>query len=279
MRFSIPHFPLLLFWSIFALFIGGSSSSGKEITPLQEFRNSPCYEVLSGEVPREWGERLEGICSRFETEEKLLALTLDACGGNTPESPGFGYDGEIIELLRKLQVPATLFINGRWAKKHPELTKELGADPLFEIGNHGLRHRPASCSGRSAYGIPGTASLEELLEEIEANGLLLEHMTGEKPGFYRSGTAYYDEVAVQAAVCLGYAVGGYSVLGDAGATFSAAQVEKALLQSRKGDIILCHFNHPEGETAEGLAEALPKLLKRGFRFIRLSEIPPENRRP
>jgi len=235
--------------------------------------------MLSRDVPQLWGERLEGICSRFETEEKLLALTLDACGGSTPESPGFGYDEQIIRLLRKYHIPATLFISGRWASKHPELTKELSADPLFEIGNHGLNHRPASVSGRSAYGIPGTASLEELLEEIGTNGLLLEQFTGEKTRFYRSGTAYYDDVAVRAAACLGYAIGGYSVLGDAGATFSAVQVEKALLQSRKGDILLCHFNHPEGETAEGLEAALPELLERGFRFIRLSEIPPENRRP
>jgi len=32
-----------------------------------------------------------------------------------------------------------------------------------------------------------------------------------------------------------------------------------------------HMNHPEGETAEGLMEAIPELRKRGFKFVKLSE--------
>jgi hypothetical protein len=32
-----------------------------------------------------------------------------------------------------------------------------------------------------------------------------------------------------------------------------------------------HMNHPEGETGEGVIEAIPELKKRGFRFAELSE--------
>jgi hypothetical protein len=31
------------------------------------------------------------------------------------------------------------------------------------------------------------------------------------------------------------------------------------------------MNHPEGETGEGLMEAIPELKKRGFGFVKLSE--------
>jgi peptidoglycan/xylan/chitin deacetylase (PgdA/CDA1 family) len=46
---------------------------------------------------------------------------------------------------------------------------------------------------------------------------------------------------------------------------------EAVIKARPGDIIICHMNHPEGETAEGLKEAVPILLERGYTFIRLDE--------
>mgnify|MGYP002260309271 CR=1 FL=1 len=44
---------------------------------------------------------------------------------------------------------------------------------------------------------------EELVDEIDLNARALEELTGRRPRFYRSGTAYYDEVAVQVAAALG----------------------------------------------------------------------------
>jgi peptidoglycan/xylan/chitin deacetylase (PgdA/CDA1 family) len=57
------------------------------------------------------------------------------------------------------RVPATLFINARWIKANPRNFRQLAADPLFEIGNHGIEHRALSVIGRSAYGdVLGDAS-------------------------------------------------------------------------------------------------------------------------
>ena len=61
------------------------------------------------------------------------------------------------------------------------------------------------------------------------------------------------------------------MLGDAGGTFSAAQVTQAMLGSTPGSIILAHMNRPDSGTAEGVGAALPALSQRGFRFVRLSE--------
>jgi peptidoglycan/xylan/chitin deacetylase (PgdA/CDA1 family) len=148
----------------------------------------------------------------------------------------------------------------------------LAVNPLFEIANHGFRHKPASVTGKSVYGIEGTRSVAELVDEIELNARRLEELTGRRPRFYRSGSAYYDEVAVQVAGELGEQVVGFSVLGDAGATYSGEQVKKALLNSGPGDIVIIHMNHPEGGTAAGVMVAVPELKKRGFRFVRLSDM-------
>lgn len=218
--------------------------------------------------PREWGEKVSGVKTRLKTREKVVALTFDACGS----SKGMGYDARLIEFLRKENVPATLFINGRWIPANRASFDMLASDPLFEIANHGFRHSPASVNGRSAYGINGTKNIPELVEEIELNALRIQELTGSKPRFYRSGTAYYDEIAVKVAEALGEQVAGFSVLGDAGATFTREQVAKAILSASPGALIILHMNHPESGTAAGVMDAIPVLKKKGYRFVRLSEM-------
>ena len=66
---------------------------------------------------------------------------------------------------------------------------------------------------------------------------------------------------------------GFSVLGDAGATFSKEQVTAALLSARPGSIVILHMNHPESGTGQGVMAAVPLLKKKGFRFVGLDEFP------
>jgi len=219
--------------------------------------------------PLQWGETVSGVRTRLDTEEKVVALTLDACGGGK----GNGIDTRLMDFLARERIPATLFVNARWIDANPELFRRLAANPLFEIANHGMWHKPASVSGRSVYGIQGTKDTGELVEEIERNARKIEALTGKRPKFYRSGTAYYDEVAVEVANALGHEVAGFSILGDAGATYGPAQVRAALVKAGPGDIIICHMNHPESGTGAGIMAAVPELLRRGFRFVRMSDYP------
>jgi peptidoglycan/xylan/chitin deacetylase (PgdA/CDA1 family) len=217
--------------------------------------------------PTAWGEAVPGVVRQLPTTDRVVALTLDACGGPT----GSGYDAELIENLRRARVPATLFVNARWIEANPRRFRQLGADPLFEIANHGNEHRPLSVTGRSVYGIDGTSSVAQVIDEIAINQRLIKQFTGTAPAFFRSGTAYCDDVAVRVVNDLGLQVVNFDVLGDAGATYSAAQVVDAMLSSKPGSIILAHMNRPDSGTAEGIQAALPKLSRRGFRFVHLSK--------
>jgi peptidoglycan/xylan/chitin deacetylase (PgdA/CDA1 family) len=235
------------------------------------------YAALKGELVERfgsmqathWGEDVPGVKTRLDTDDRVIALTMDACGSRT----GMGVDMELINFLRRESIPATLFINARWIEPNRELFDSLAADPLFEIANHGLKHKPASVNGRSVYGIEGTADVDELVDEIELAARRLQDLTGRRPAFYRSGTAFYDEVAVQVSEALGQEVAGFSVLGDKGATYAAAEVENALLSAESGDIIIVHMNHPEAGTGAGVMAAVPQLRERGLHFVRLSEYP------
>jgi peptidoglycan/xylan/chitin deacetylase (PgdA/CDA1 family) len=217
--------------------------------------------------PQEWGEGVRGVKTRLSTDEKVLALTFDACGGRR----GGGYDARLIQYLETEKVPATLFISGRWMDANPEIFEKLYKNPLFEIENHGLNHKPCSAVGRSVYGIKGTKSVEEIYDEMEMNALKIQTLTGRKPKYYRPATAYCDEICVEIANALGYQVVNFSVLGDAGATYPKRRVEEALWNAPPSSIILLHMNHPDSDTAEGVIVALPELKKRGFRFFKLSE--------
>jgi peptidoglycan/xylan/chitin deacetylase (PgdA/CDA1 family) len=196
-----------------------------------------------------------------------LALTFDACGGRR----GASYDVRLIQYLEAEKVPTTLFISGRWMDANPETFEKLSKNPLFEIENHGLKHKPCSAIGRSVYGIEGTKSVGEMYGEIESNALKILDLTGRKPRYYRPAAAYCDEICVEIANALGYQVVNFSVLGDAGATYSKRRVKEALLNAPPSSIILLHMNHPESETAEGVIAAVPELKKRGFKFLKLSE--------
>jgi peptidoglycan/xylan/chitin deacetylase (PgdA/CDA1 family) len=236
-------------------------------TSYQELKNSLVL-TFTNRTPRQWSETVTGVKTRIETPEKFIALTFDACGS----AKGMQFDRVLLDYLEKEQIPATLFINGRWIEPNRQDFDRLAANPLFEIANHGLSHKPASVSGRSAYGIGGTKDAGELIDEIELNARRLTELTGKRPRFYRSGTAYYDEVAVKIANELGQQVAGFSLLGDAGATYSSEKVTAALLAAKPGDIVIMHCNHPESGTAAGVMAAIPELKKRGYRFVRLSDM-------
>lgn len=217
------------------------------------------------QTPRQWGERVKGVKQRLKTNKKVIALTLDACGG----PHGSAVDTKLIQYLQEQQIPATLFINRRWIQTNLTQFKALAKNPLFEIENHGTKHLPLSVNGRSIYGTSGTQNIQEVIKEIQNNDQFITSLTGKNPKFFRSGTAYYDEIAVQIAQDLGNIPVNFDIAGDAGATFSKQQVKQSLLQSTPGSIILLHMNKPKSDTAEGVIEAIPLLQQQGYRFVKL----------
>lgn len=217
-------------------------------------------ERFATQVPNAWGLEVPGVVTH--AGHQVVALTLDACGG----AHGSGYDAALIEGLIQRGVPATLFLNQRWIQAHPDAVKQLAANPLFELANHGTHHRPLSVTGQSAYGIPGTQSAADVVAEVWENHLALTEITGTEPRYFRSGTAHYDDVSVAIVAELGEVVAGFSVNADAGATFSAAVVQSQVASARAGDVVIAHMNQPSSGTAQGLLAGVDQLLSQGVEF-------------
>lgn len=218
--------------------------------------------------PTEWGLNVTGVVTGSPSRQTVI--TLDACGG----PGGTACDQQLLATLRRLNVPATLFVNERWIRANPGLAADLARDPLFELANHGSLHRPLSVNGRSAYGIAGTADVGQVYDEIADNQKLLQDTTGHAPRFFRPGTAYYDDVAAAITRRLGLLPVNFTVNGDGGATFPASTVAAEVGKARSGDIVIAHFNRPGGGTAAGFAQALPRLLGQGATFATLGGVLP-----
>ena len=273
-----------------------NASSGAPFAGLSlEQLGAAFARAYGGLKPKQWGEHLAGVTRRLDpaggrpapsgtagtvpapaqttpaggSGRPTVALTLDACDGGR----GTSYDVGIIALLRAKRIPATIFVTSRWMRGNPEALRDLAADPLFEIAAHGSRHKPCSVNGNSVYGIKGTASFDELAREVEGNARDIAAATGKRPRWFRSGTAYYDDVAVRVIRDLGLGIAGYSIAGDEGASLPAAKVAAKTLAAKDGDILLYHLNHPRSGTREGLERSLPALLEKGFVFVRLSPGP------
>lgn len=194
-----------------------------------------------------------------------IALTLDACSGHT--------DQALLDALISARMKATLFVTGQWIDRNPKAILRIKDHlDLFEIGNHGGRHL-AAIWGRSApFGVKAAGSPDAVQDEVLSGERAILTAFGKKPLWFRGATAIYSASAVPLIAKMGYAVAGYSLNGDAGASLSAGAVAQRLERAQNGDVILAHLNHPERPCGKGLVAGLLNLQSRGFDFVSLDDV-------
>ena len=258
--------------AVLAAFLGAGAVGGADVPGLPRPRTelpsrARTLERYAGRRSPAWfGLEGPGVVSSFASDDEVV-LTFDACGG-----PQLDYDADLIAVLRRHRAPATLFVNRQWALANWRTVTELHDDPLFEIANHGDRHVPLTVDGQPAYGIPGTASLEEAFAEIARTHRLFRLLWDVELRWFRPGTAHVDDVGADLARHLGTPVVGFTVNGDQGATQPASAVTSALLTLQPGGIALAHMNRPGSGTAPGTDAAVPVLRERGLRLRRLGDV-------
>ncbi len=252
----------LLFYIYFIasiLFFTGCSTP--TIAKLQDKYTQKYCDVPAG--------RLVCPATYLDTKEKVVALTLDACGGRG----GNGYDRDLISFLKKKNIPAVLFINARWAKANPALFLSLSEDPLFEIGSHGYNHLPCTVQQAEKYGIQGTSSIPSLIEEVELSSRVLQQLGAKRPKYFRSGTAWYDECSLEIIEKMGYSVINFSINSRDYNKYNTPEIiaRYTTEKLKPGSIIIMHMNHPRWNTYEGFLIAYKKIIKQGYTFVRLGD--------
>lgn len=234
---------------------------------------TPDYLALKKRIIEEFAHTPPGKFSEFirrrrpdgGSGQKVLALTFDAC-----DARRHGYNKALIDYLRAEKIPATIFVTGLWIDANRQAFMELAKDPLFEIEDHGLQHRVCSVTGRGMYGVRATKGLGGVIDEMELNARKIQELTGRRPVFFRSATAYTDELSRKVAQRLGMEVVSYDVLSGDAMHESAQQMSRNLINgAREGAIVIMHANHPDWPEVQALKLAVPVLRKRGYTFARL----------
>ncbi|MEW1639021.1 polysaccharide deacetylase family protein [Streptomyces sp. NPDC093801] len=207
--------------------------------------------------------------------EKTVALTFDAdmTSDQGPRAAsGERFDNpELIATLRRLKVPSTVFMTGRWAEEYPDQAKAIGTDPNFEIANHSYSHHAfkSPCYGLPALDAPAArADVDRAFAAFRKAGAV-----NTVPYFRFPGGCYDDQALRALAPAKVTAVQWDVVSGDAFAKDPDAVAEQVLAGVKPGSVVVMHCTHSAAPVTETAIEKIvPELRKRGFRFVKVSEL-------
>lgn len=209
------------------------------------------------------------------TQGKTVALTFDAdmtADQGPRAAAGEHFDNPaLIATLRNLKVPATVFMTGRWADQYPAEARSLGNDPLFEVANHSYSHYAFT---GDCYGLP-TVGDDRMRTDVERAYTAIRKAGVPHPmPYFRFPGGCYDQKALRALSGLGVTAVQWDVVsGDAFATDADAVTRQVLDGVKPGSVVVMHCTRSAAPTTEQVVRTVvPELRKRGFRFVKVSEL-------
>lgn len=190
---------------------------------------------------------------------KQIALTFDACPTSRPD----GYDEKVIDILMRMNVPATLFLSGRWVEKNPVKAKFLADQPLFEIGNHTYFHPHLT-----------EKTDDRVVREFKRSQAEIGKVTGKTPRCFRPPFGEVNEHVAELASQAGLMTIRYDIAsGDPDPDLSPERIVRIILRdARGGSIIVFHMNRNGVHTAELLEKVVVGLRSRGFTLVTVGEM-------
>jgi peptidoglycan/xylan/chitin deacetylase (PgdA/CDA1 family) len=181
------------------------------------------------------------------------------------------YNDKLIDVLHETQTPATLFLSGMWIETHPEISKTLVNDPLFELGNHSYSHPSFA---------PPCFSLklvknDEKPEQITKTQALLKNLTGKDNQYFRFPGGCYSKKDLDLVKSFGLLPIQWNSQGpDSFNTNTKKIVQNLKRLTKNGTIIVLHLdggvNSPK--TAEVVSEYIPWARSQGFEFVKLTNL-------
>jgi peptidoglycan-N-acetylglucosamine deacetylase len=191
--------------------------------------------------------------------KKRIALTFDACSTQGPSQ----FDERVIRTLIEMQVPATLFLGGKWMEEHPDETQELANNPYFELANHTYLHPhlPRESDAR-------------VREELARTQDMLYTLTGRRATLFRAPYGELDARVIDLGAEAGMIAIQYDLAsGDPDPRISTKRlIEYVTDQAKNGSIVVMHMNGRGWKTAEALPRIVLRLRKKGYKLVTVSEL-------
>jgi peptidoglycan/xylan/chitin deacetylase (PgdA/CDA1 family) len=199
------------------------------------------------------------LVTRLPTDEKVVALTFDACEAGKPVA----FDQAVLDYLMSHEIPFTVFASGRFVKTNFAVVQALSELDFVDIENHSWNH-PNTMDKFSPSAV--VSQVTRAQEEIAA-------ATGRAPQFFRFPAGNYNEEGLKAVERLGLHVVHWRwATGDPDPHEGAnALYHRVITKVAPGDILIFHINGRGVHTAEALPRILDELKAQGYRFVLVSD--------
>lgn len=190
---------------------------------------------------------------------KRIALTFDGCSLNASTY----YDERVTKVLVEMNVPATIFLGGKWMLDHRDALRELAALPQFELASHGFLH-------------PHMTKLppERVRQELRWTQDTMYSLIGRQPTLFRAPYGEVNKQVVNLVAEHGLRTVQFDLpAGDSDKKASKKKlVEYITSVAKPGAIVVMHINRRGWHTAAALPDIITKLRKRGYEFVTVSEL-------
>lgn len=216
----------------------------------------------TGGVPAEAGKAWDDLLAKHgafykaDPSKKEIYLTFD----NGYEN---GYTAQILDVLKKEEVPATFFVTGHYLETAPDLVKRMATEGHI-VGNHSWSHPDLTKS-----------SDEQMVEELEKVRKKAEELTGNKTMKYlRPPRGVFSDRTLAIAKQQGYTHAFWSLAyvdwntdQQRGSQYAYDNIMK---QMHPGAVILLHT--VSKDNADALERVIQDVKKEGYVFKSLDDL-------
>ncbi|UTE75122.1 polysaccharide deacetylase family protein [Rossellomorea marisflavi] len=193
---------------------------------------------------------------RGNPEKPMAAFIINVAWGNE-------YIPDMLETLKKHQVYATFFLEGRWVKNNPKLARMI-VEAGHEVGNHSYSH-------------PDMKSLQtsKVRDELKRTNDIIEVTTGEKVKWFAPPSGSYRDEVVGIADEMDMRTIMWSVdTIDWQKPSPDVLIDRVMGKMHKGAIVLMH---PTASTANALNALIVQVKEKELRLGTVSSLMKEER--
>lgn len=211
-------------------------------------------------IPSYWARNhAPGVLRRGDPKYPWIALTFD-------DGPNPDYTPRLLNILKEQNVPATFFLVGQRAIRHPELVKLIEAEG-HTIGCHSFTHR-------HAWLMDPITTHRDMTQTFNA----VKNILGKPPKWYRPPWGTFNLLSIFEARKLNLFPAYWCIEAqDWAAGTSVDHIYNTVLnKAAPGAIVLLHDNGGAPGAPEKTLKALPtiidRLKERGFTFVTLDQM-------
>ncbi|GAM15556.1 polysaccharide deacetylase family protein [Mesobacillus selenatarsenatis] len=189
-------------------------------------------------------------------EKPMVSFIINVAWGNE-------YLSGMLATLKKHNVTASFFLEGRWVKNNPGMAKMI-ADAGHEIGNHSFTHPNMK-----------QLSAPKINEEIRRTNEVIEAVTGVKTKWFAPPSGYYKDEVVEIAAAhkLGTVMWSVDTI-DWQKPSPEKLINRVMGKVHNGAMILMH---PTESTAASLDQLITQIKGKDLQIGTVSNMLSENR--